>query len=138
MINQYICTRKKQIMLLKEVVLRREDLFDQEVSKWASNNSITIKQYDGSLSLYDFADAVILFHEDYTISKENEGVVDLFNDNGKFTRQVDINGTLIASVSSFIFWLENHKPKNLLFVGDDNLVKNEKFTKFLNQVADRL
>jgi hypothetical protein len=129
---------KKTIMLLKEVVLRREDAFDQTVINWANNSNINIKQYDGSLSLYETADAVVLFHEDYSISKENEGIVDLFNDNGKFTRQVDINGTLIASVSSFIFWLENHKPNNLLFVGDDKLAKNEKFLKFLDQVASRL
>ncbi len=130
-------TQKKK-MLLTEIVLRREDEFDQIVSNWAHKNNIKIKQYDGSLSLYDFAEAVVLFHEDYTISKENEGVVSLFDDNGKFTRQVDINGTLIASVSSFIFWLENHQPKNLLFIGNDNLAKNEKFLKFLNQIADRL
>ena len=125
-------------MLLTEVVLRREDDFDQTVSGWAHKNNISIKQYDGSLSLYDFAEAVVLFHEDYNVSKENEGVLNLFEENGKFTRQVDINGTLIASVSSFIFWLENHQPKNLLFVGDDGLAKNEKFLKFLNQIADRL
>ena len=125
-------------MLLKEVVLRREDAFDKTVANWANAYNIIIKKYDGSVSLYDSADAVVLFHEDYTISKENEGIVALFNDNGKFTRQVDINGTLIASVSSFIFWLENHQPKNLLFIGDDNLSKNEKFIKFLDQVASRL
>lgn len=125
-------------MLLKEVVLRRQDAFDQTVTGWANDAKVDIKQYDGSISLYDSADAVVLFHEDYTISKENEGIVDLFNDNGKFTRQVDINGTLIASVSSFIFWLENHKPNNLLFVGNDNLAKNEKFLKFLSQVGSRL
>jgi membrane protease subunit (stomatin/prohibitin family) len=125
-------------MLLKEVVLRRQDAFDQTVTSWANNNNLDIKQYDGSVSLYESADAVVVYHEDYTISKENEGIVDLFNDNGKFTRQVDINGTLIASVSSFIFWLENHKPNNLLFVGDDKLAKNEKFLKFLDQVASRL
>lgn len=129
---------QKNKMLLKEVVLRREDEFDQIVSNWALKNNISTKQYDGSLSLYDFAEAVVLFHEDYNISKENEGVLALFNENGQFTRQVDINGTLIASVSSFIFWLENHHPKNLLFIGDESLAKNEKFLKFLNQIADRL
>ncbi|HIP37657.1 MAG TPA: hypothetical protein EYG85_12470 [Crocinitomix sp.] len=125
-------------MLIKEIVLRREDAFDKVIVDWANKNGIAIKQYDGSESLYDFADAVILFHEDYSISKENEGIIDLFNTNVKYTRQVDINGTLIASVSSFIFWLENHNTKNLLFIGEDSLTKNEKFINFLEQVGNRL
>ncbi|MGV6860293.1 MAG: hypothetical protein ACWA41_00885 [Putridiphycobacter sp.] len=125
-------------MLLKEVVLRREEEFDKAIINWAGQNKIGIKQFDGSISLQDSADAVVLFHEDYNISKENEGVVELFNNNGKFTRQVDVNGTLVASVSSFIFWLENHRPKNLLFVGNNKLAQNEKFNKFLSQVSQKI
>jgi hypothetical protein len=125
-------------MLLKEIVLRRQDAFDQAIQTWAQNNNILTRQFDGVISLYDTADAVILFHEDYNISKENKGVVELFNEHGKFTQQVDINGTLVAAVSSFIFWLENHKPKSLLFIGNDKLAKNDKFNKFLNQIAEKV
>ena len=125
-------------MLIKQIIVRKQDAFEQSIQTWAEGNSIPYSVFDGSESLTDEADAVILFHEDYTISNENEGVKDLFANNHKFSHSVDVNGTLMASVSSFIYWLENHKPKTVLFIGDDNLIKNEKFTKYLEQLAKRL
>jgi hypothetical protein len=81
---------------------------------------------------------VVLFHEDHNISKENDGVRELFLNTSKFAHSIDVNGTLMASVSSFVFWLENHKPKSLLFIGDDKLIKNEKFNKYLDQLIKRI
>ena len=116
-------------MLIKEILVRRQDSFEQSIQKWADSNAITNTVFDGSESLTDCADSVVLFHEDYNISKENEGVKDLFLNGSKFAHTIDINGTLIASVSSFVFWLENHKPKTVLFIGDNKLTNNEKFNK---------
>jgi len=125
-------------MLIKNIIVRRDDVFEKAIITWAESNGITTSIFDGSESLSDVADAVILFHEDYNISKENEGIKELFADNSKFAHSIDINGTLMASVSSFIFWLENHKPKTLIFIGDHNLPKNEKFSKYLDLLAKRL
>jgi len=125
-------------MLLKELLLRKEELFEQSIQDWAGSGSIAVNVFDGSNSLTDVADAVVLFHEDYNISKENESVKELFLNDSKFAHTIDINGTLMASVSSFVFWLENHKPKNLLVIGDDKLPNNEKFKKYLDQLIKRL
>lgn len=125
-------------MLIKEIVVRREEAFEKSIQNWAEQKSIPFIIFDGNLSLTETADAVVLFHEDYNISKENEGVKDLFLNDGKFAHSIDINGTLMASVSSFVFWLENHKPKSLVFIGDDKLPNNEKFVKYLKLLADRL
>jgi len=125
-------------MLIKEIVVRRQESFENAIEKWANQKGITYTVFDGSISLTETADAVVLFHEDYNISKENEGVKDLFLNNGKFAHTIDVNGTLNASVSSFVFWLENHKPKSLLFIGDDNLIRNEKFVKYLKLLLDRI
>jgi len=136
--NSYLCTLKKEKMLLKELLLRKEELFEQSIQDWAGSGSIAVNVFDGSNSLTDVADAVVLFHEDYNISKENESVKELFLNDSKFAHTIDINGTLMASVSSFVFWLENHKPKNLLVIGDDKLPNNEKFKKYLDQLIKRL
>jgi hypothetical protein len=125
-------------MLLKNIILRKEELFEQSIQDWAGNGSIAVNIFDGSNSLTDAADAVVLFHEDYNISKENESVKELFLNDSKFAHTIDINGTLVASVSSFVFWLENHKPKRLLLVGDDKLTNNVKFKKYLDQLIKRL
>ena len=125
-------------MLIKEILVRREEAFEKSIQEWAQVNKINTTVFDGSNSLTDSADAVVLFHEDYTISRENEGVKELFSNDGKFSHSIDVNGTLMASVSSFVFWLENHKPKTLLFIGDDKLTNNEKFAKYLKQLANRI
>lgn len=125
-------------MLIKEIIVRKQDAFEQSIQTWADEKTITFTTFDGKDSLTEVADAVILFHENHTISKENKVVKDLFEENGKFSHSIDVNGTLVASVSSFVFWLENHKPKNVLFIGDDNIIKNEKFITYLERLADRL
>jgi hypothetical protein len=125
-------------MLIKEIIVRKQDAFEKSIQTWAEDKTITFTTFDGKESLTDVADAVVLFHENYTISKENEVTKDLFAENGKFSHSIDVNGTLIAAVSSFVFWLENHKPKNVLFIGDDNIIKNEKFITYLERLADRI
>jgi len=125
-------------MLIKEIIVRKQDAFEKSIQTWAESKAITFTLFDGKDSLTEVADAVVLFHENYTISKENKSVNELFEENGKFSHSVDVNGTLIAAVSSFVFWLENHKPKNVLFIGDNNIIKNEKFITCLEKLADRI
>ena len=125
-------------MLIKEIIVRSQDAFEKSIQTWAEGNTILFTVFDGKESLTDMADAVVLFHENYTISKENDDIKELFSENGKFSHSIDVNGTLMASVSSFIFWLENHKPKNVLFIGADDITKNEKFIKYLESLTTRL
>jgi len=125
-------------MLLKRIILRNTDSFETTMQKWADSNKVKSEIFDGNNELSEIADAVVLFHEDYNISKENASIKDLFSNNAKFSHSIDVNGTLMASVSSFVFWLENHKPNSVLIIGDDKLVENKKFNTYLNQLGSRL
>lgn len=125
-------------MLLKNIILRKSDDFEMSIKKWAGSNKIRHEIFNGSKELYELADAIVLFHEDYNISKENKVIKELFSNNSKFSHSIDVNGTLMASVSSFIFWLENHKPKSVLIIGADKLITNKKFNTYLEQLAERI
>lgn len=125
-------------MLLKNIILRNTDNFESSIQKWADANEVGNEVFDGNNELSEIADAVVLFHEDYNISKENASIKDLFSNNAKFSHSIDVNGTLMASVSSFVFWLENHKPNSVLIIGDDKLVENKKFNTYLEQLSSRL
>ena len=125
-------------MLLKSIILRKTDEFETAIQNWANSNDIKQEIFDGSQELYELADAIVLFHEDYNISKENASIKDLFSNNGKFSHSIDVNGTLMASVSSFVFWLENHKPKSVLSIGDDKLITNKKFNTYLERLGERI
>ncbi len=125
-------------MLLKNIILRNTDDFESTIQKWAELNKVGSEVFDGNEELSEVADAVVLFHEDYNISKENASIKDLFSNNAKFSHSIDVNGTLMASVSSFVFWLENHKPGTVLIIGDNKLVDNKKFNTYLEQLGSRL
>ena len=125
-------------MLLKNIILRKAEDFETSIQKWSDSNKIGHEIFDGSQELYELADAVVLFHEDYNISKENAAIKELFSNNGKFSHSIDVNGTLMASVSSFVFWLENHKPKSVLIIGDNKLIENKKFATYLERLGARL
>ena len=125
-------------MLLKNIILRKTDSFENAIQDWAELNKINHEIFDGSQELYELADAIVLFHEDYTISKDAASLKDLFSNNGKFSHSIDVNGTLMASVSSFVFWLENHKPKSVLIIGSDKLIENKKFKTYLERLGERI
>ena len=125
-------------MLLKSIILRKTDEFETAIQNWANSNDIKQEIFDGSQELYELADAIVLFHEDYNISKENASIKDLFSNNGKFSHSIDVNGTLMASVSSFVFWLENHKPKSVLIIVDYKLITNKKFNTYLERLGERI
>lgn len=125
-------------MLLKNIILRKAEDFETSIQKWADLHNISHEIFDGSQELYELADAIVLFHEDYNIAKDNAAIKDLFANNGKFSHSIDVNGTLMASVSSFVFWLENHKPKSVLIIGDNKLIENKKFDTYLERLGKRL
>lgn len=125
-------------MLLKNIILRKGEQFETAIQSWADANGISQEVFDGSKELYELADAIVLFHEDYNISRENAAIKELFSNNGKFSHSIDVNGTLMASVSSFVFWLENHKPKSVLIIGDNKLIENKKFDTYLERLAPRV
>lgn len=125
-------------MLLKNIILRKAETFETSIQEWADLSGISHEIFDGSKEIYELADAIVLFHEDYNISKDNASLKDLFSANGKFSHSIDVNGTLMASVSSFVFWLENHKPKSVLIIGDDKLTDNKKFKTYLERLAKRV
>lgn len=125
-------------MLLKKIVLRNRDKFESVVEDWSRKLNIDVAIFDGKESLTDTVDAVVVFHEDYNISRENKELRELLERNNKVSHQVDINGTLNASASSFRFWLENNKPKSVLIVGDEKLLKNTRLETYFEKLREQL
>ncbi|MBI3136247.1 MAG: hypothetical protein HYZ14_16350 [Bacteroidetes bacterium] len=125
-------------MLLKKIVLRNRDKFEQIVEDWSKKLNIDVEIFDGKESLLDTVDSIVVLHEDYNISKENKELRELLERNHKISHQVDINATLNASVSSLRFWLENNKPKSVLMVGDEKLLKNSRLETYFDRLAQNI
>lgn len=125
-------------MLLKKIILRNRDKFELTVEEWCLKLKINVEIFDGKESLSDTVDALVIFHEDHNISKENKELRELLERSHKPAHQVDINATMNASMSSLKFWLENNKPFNVMLVGDEKIAKSTRLQDFLEKLAPYL
>ena len=117
-------------MLLKKIILRNNDPFEQAVANWAKKNQIEVQMFDGKESLFELVDSLVIIHADHNISREIKDLRVQMEKNHKPAQEIDINGTMNASISSLKFWLENNNPTNVLMVGDDKLVDVSRFQDY--------
>lgn len=121
-----------------KIVLRNREKFEQVVEDWSKKMKIEVEVFDGKESLLDTIDSVVVLHEDFNISRENKDLRELLERNNKIAHQVDINATMNAAVSSLRFWLENNKPKSVLFVGEEKLTKNSRLETYFQKLSENL
>lgn len=125
-------------MILNKIVLRNRDKFEQLVEDWSKKCNIPVEIFDGKESLLDTVDSIVVLHEDFNIPKENKDLRELLERNNKIAHQVDINATMNATITSLKFWLDNNKPKSILFVGDERLTKNTRLELYLQKLEENL
>ena len=96
---------------------------------------MTIERIEGkSQDIDDFVDGVVVFHENHNVSREIEELQAFLDNSNRPGYRIDINGTLAATKSNFEMWLERNKPTKLLFVGSDELPKNDNLLRFLSNL----
>lgn len=125
-------------MLLKKIVLRNRDGFEQMVEGWSKKMNIDVEVFDGKESLLEIVDSIVILHEDFNISKENKDLREVLENHNKISHLVDINATLNASVTSLKYWLENNKPKSVLVVGEEKLTKNTRLETYFDKLGQTL
>ncbi len=109
--------------------------FSKSIEEWASNKALTIERIESkSQDIDELVDGVVVFHENHNISKEIEELQGLLDNSNRPGHRIDINGTLAATKSNFEMWLERNKPSKLLFLGSDELPKNENLERFLSNL----
>jgi hypothetical protein len=125
-------------MLLKKIILRNSDPFEHFIETWSKQYKIEAVIFDGKESLFELVDSLVIIHADHNISRENKDLRDQMEKHHKPTQEIDINGTMNASISSLRFWLENNAPKNVLMVGDDKITESTRFEDFFKELGKRL
>ncbi|MEX1001154.1 MAG: hypothetical protein WDZ35_03485 [Crocinitomicaceae bacterium] len=125
-------------MLIKKIILRNNDPFEAAVADWATKNGIVVSIFDGKESLFELIDSLVIVHADHNISKENKELRAQMEKHHKPTQEVDINGTMNASIFSLRFWLENNQPDTILMVGDDKLIESKRFQDYFSELSKNL
>lgn len=122
-------------MLLKKIVLRNNDSFAVSIQDWAEKQGIDVESFDGKASLFDVVDSLVIIQEDHNVTKDTKELRDAIERIHKPTHQIDVNATMNASVASLRFWLENNKPKSVLFVGDEKITESHRFSEYLEKLS---
>lgn len=120
---------------VKTIYLIESNLFSKSIEEWAINSLLSVETLDTKTQDIDeFIDGVVVFHENHNISKEIEDLQLILDSANRPGHRIDINGTLAATKSNFEMWLERNKPSKLLFLGKDDLPKNENLQRFLENL----
>ncbi|UKN00780.1 hypothetical protein K6119_13685 [Paracrocinitomix mangrovi] len=125
-------------MLLKKIILRNNDPFEQSIETWAKQNNVPVEVFDGKESLFELCQSLVIINADHNLSRESKELKHQMERNHKPTREIDINGTMNASISSLVFWLENNTPENVLMVGNDNLIEQPRFQDYLKALGTEI
>ncbi|HTO37259.1 MAG TPA: hypothetical protein VL021_02465 [Brumimicrobium sp.] len=122
-------------MELKTIYLVENTKFGKTISEWAENKGFEIKfAAQKNSDLYDVLDGVVLFHENHNFLKEDIETLDSLTKGNRLAHKVDLNGTISATLSNFNMWLSLNKPKNLMFIGAEDMIKNANLSLFLDRI----
>lgn len=122
-------------MKVKTIYLIESNHFSKSIQEWASSSSLDVEIIDEKTQdIDDLIDGVVVFHENHNVSKEIEELQSLLDGANRPGHRIDINGTLAATKSNFEMWLERNKPSKLLFLGQEDLPKNENLQRFLENL----
>jgi hypothetical protein len=121
-------------MTLDKIYLRKDKKFAKHMMSWAEKKSDEIVFIaDKSINI-DHIDALLIINENQQYSKEIFEIKLAFDNKQKSTLKLDINGTLMATVSNLGLWFERVQCKTLLILGSEDLVKNENLNRLLNSI----
>lgn len=122
-------------MSIKTIFVLHSGEFSSFIIQWFQSIGIEVNHIDLKSDFSELVDGVVLFHADHTISKEMEEVVSSLDKNNRPGYKIDINGTLAATRSNFEMWLDRNRPESVLFLGSDDLAKNENLDRFFRSIV---
>lgn len=122
-------------MKIEHIYLSGQNGFTDVLNSWAEGRGMTVNFIDLKEDiLLAKVDAVVVFHENHNLQKEDEDVHGLLVKNNKPGHKIDINGTLAATKSNFAMWIERNKPNSLLVLGANEIIKNPNLQRFLDKL----
>lgn len=123
-------------MKVETIYLSQESGFATTIKDWAADKNIEAIVLDmKSVDLIDTVDGVAIFHENHTITKDQDEIQEYLNTNNRPGYRIDINGTLAATKSNFTMWIERNKTKRILLLGAPEIAKNSNLKRFIDSLG---
>lgn len=110
--------------------------FGKIIEEWAEKQNIEVisMSYKGD-EITEIPESAILFHENFSISREDDEIMKEFAKINKLTHKFDLNGTFAATTSNFKMWLDRTQSKKVLFLGESKLAGHPTLERFLETVG---
>ena len=119
--------------MVDKIYLKAGSKFSEKIAAWAANRAKEVITYGDKNDLFEEMDAMLIFNENQSLSKDVSDIKDIFDKQQKAIHKIDINGTLMVGLSNLDLWIEQTKCKRLLVVGGDELIKNSNLDRYINQ-----
>lgn len=120
-------------MKVEKFYLQTHTKFGKVLAEWTESQSVeNVEFHERNLDDISMIDGLVIFTENQSVEKEANEARSAFDAKQKPIHKIDINGTLVAAVSNFTFWIERNNCKTILMIGSDQLVKNPNLERFLS------
>jgi hypothetical protein len=121
-------------MRFESVYVLQSGDFAKFLVDWFGSLGVEVHQVDLKTDLSESIQGVVLLHENHNLFKELEDIAIQLDKSNVPSYKIDINGTLAATRSNFEMWVERNRPKNILFIGRDELAKNDNLGRFFQSL----
>lgn len=122
-------------MNINKIYTLGESQFSQRIEGWCRSNKIEFHSFSKEEKLNGEFDGLVIFHEDHNLDNVEVDLRSDFEKKLKPIHKIDVNGTKQVSVSHFGLWLERNGCKELLMVGNENLINNQSFEDLLQKMG---
>ena len=122
-------------MIAKTFLFVEKTAFSDCVSNWCAELGFGFEFIDAKNQYIENVDGLIMFHNNHDFTKVAEDLKAHFDQNNIPVHKVDINGTIVATSSNFILWLERNQVNRVIITGDANLSTNPNLVRFFESLA---
>lgn len=123
-------------MSLERIYLLRAKKLSEHFEPLSHENNveICILENGHKMDPLEFQGLVILT-EGLDTEKDDQELINEFDTNRIPFRKIDLSGTIQVAISGLDLWLKKNNCQQIILTGSDELINNEKLSRFLERFA---
>lgn len=118
-------------MKLNHIAIKSGSRMAQHITHWASKNNLPVEEITLKADMDEVAvDGLVVLNQNQEVDREVSEIRAFFDRKLKPVHNIDVNGTVSASVSNLELWVERNRCKSVLFICTENVLNNPYLERF--------
>jgi hypothetical protein len=118
-------------MKLNHIAIKNGSRIAQYINNWATSKNIPVEELALKPDMDEIAvDGLVVLNQNQDVDREAQEIRSLFDRKLKPIHNIDINGTVSASISNLELWIERNRCKSVMFICTENVVSNPNLERF--------